>query len=93
MGKENPTKPPDIFPACPAPCAIHPGDPRPPRGSHAGCHWDGPAPLLWGAKSQRAQKAKIEMKGGVREAPVHMHFGFERFVRTKEALSSLSKVL
>lgn len=44
-------------------------------------------------KSQTAQKAKIEMKGSVREACIHMHFGFERFVRTKEALSSLSKVL
>ena len=46
-----------------------------------------------GGKGQTTQKAKTEMKGSVRKARIHMHFGFERFVRTKEALSSLSKVL
>lgn len=41
---------------------------------------------------QGAQKEKIKMKGSWRKARVHLHLGFERFVRTKEALSSLSKV-
>lgn len=51
-------------------------------------------PQCWGGgRAKTAQKAKIEMKGSVRQARVHMHFGFERFVRTKEALSSLSEVL
>lgn len=41
---------------------------------------------------QGAQKEKIKMKGSWREACVHLHLSFERFVRTKEVLSSLSKV-
>ena len=47
-------------------------------------HWDG-------CSSSSPQKGEIKMKGsGVR--CIHLHLSFERFVRTKEVLSSLSKV-
>lgn len=92
MGKAKPIKRPNIFPTCPAPCATHPRGPEATALVTHAVSLGRPCPAA-GAKSQTPQKAKIEMKGSMREAHVHMHLSFERFVRTKEALSSLSKVL